>query len=563
MREQFGKRICAGGLCLVVAFSMGAFGETTFDAATTPPPPRGVVQESSAPEKPLVAGAYYDGPLAERFNIGGPRAHHIVLLDTSGSMRPFFTQVLDAVRTLLQAFPVQDTLTVFQFDDFPRRLAGGKIESLDLAQALPAEANGQKTDIGNAFVKALDEIEQSGAEVVTLFFLTDGVEDLPDNSPFKTNHDAAWSTLTVRGMKACDGRELAAFGLGLKTRTDVGLLTKVFPSDHVEVVTLNNPAELRDKLQAMAEKVRHRWLKKAVGEELSRHSAKVVELSPMTREGGRFVARYAIESTYPHLPLSLVDVNVAENTGLPVWFEPAPPYEVGPASPRVEFSVIADIPQPGDYLWWKPRKQLEQETAYSVTLSSGFEDAEELARLGFTPEISFDTLAGGAADRITVGSPKASFAALGIGPVLLLFAAVLWLRLPRPIVYGKVMVPGAGVIEAAQINKPVLKIGPNGSHVPVPDGEGALELSVARQGGFDTISLKPVEGVICHNDEVLGLGSRKKIDSNTFDVFIGPVNVTLIGMSSRRAPRRGWKKVIFLAVLWLVILGVSYQWSPW
>lgn len=507
--------------------------------------------------------ALAEGGLAERFGIGGPKVHHIVLLDTSGSMKPHYEAVKDAVRALFTILPGQDTLSLYRFDNFPEKLAEGALSEVDFSGRLPESAAGERTDIGQCLSRAMDEIAVSKADVHTVFFLTDGKEHVPSGSPFEKNHDGAWAELADRGVKVCKDLEFMAFGVGLVEKTDVTLLAKAFPADRVETVTLKNPTDLQGRLEIMAQKVRERWLKKAVQAELENYGVEAVELAPMAPSGGRMVARYAVKSAYPHLPLTPVRVIAQNSSGIPVRLDPPPPYTLGPDTPTAEFSVIAELPAQEDYPWWGARKTVSAETAYELSPSAAFADAEELTRLGFTPEVRFGVLAGKGATSFETGMPRMVFPVLLAGPLFLLVLAWFWLRVPKPRLFGKIMVSGAEAKDIEPMNLTVLSFGEDGSKIVVPECRGKAEIFIERASGLDSIHLRAVTGRVAAGGKVLTQSSRETVKGGSFDVTVGGATVTLISMSPRRAPRRKWGRLLLTGVLWVAVLTAAYYLSPW
>jgi len=72
--------------------------------------------------------------LEEKFQIARPQTHHIVLLDTSGSIKLYSPQLAEAVQIVLKGLLNDYVITVYCFDDSPVRLDSGVIKNWNLSE---------------------------------------------------------------------------------------------------------------------------------------------------------------------------------------------------------------------------------------------------------------------------------------------------------------------------------------------------------------------------------------------------------------------------------------------
>lgn len=512
----------------------------------------------------LVMGLFQPMPayaqtLADKFQIAKPQTHHIVLLDTSGSMKPFFAEVLFAVQVLLNALPQEDTLTVYRFDTYTVTQCEGTISTLELNQCLPTEVNtsrGSKTEIGEAFRKVLDSVESSNAQIITIFFLTDGKEEPRADSDFAKNHDEAWTQLGQYAKKIVDGREIRGYGLGLKEYTDVGLLSRILPQDRVEVVSMKNTSELRARLLGLVERVQRNWLRIAVQEELAKYRVELQSISESKTSGQTVSQDFSIRSLYPHLDIEPASISASAG-GPSVTVTPSSSVVVpkqGSSEPVLLSFLIPEPPMRFKF----GRSLVEREMPVSWTVKTNFVDADEIRQLGLDPSPQIK------ADAVTIqyayhtGYPASFFISLGLSPLIAIACAFFWLRLPLPIVYGKLKIGEMSAQDLEAFRKKELRIGCVGSDITVPNVNGFFTLRVKRSGNWDTLHFRPCSEKIYFEGRLESSHTEIELKQKLVEVRIESIDLLLTNVQQRSIPRRAWGK--WAAVIIAVVLVTAGCW---
>ena len=185
--------------------------------------------------------------LFELYDIAGIPADFVVVLDTSASMSfepdPLYPRVLEALALLIDAIDDGDHLAFLTFDAVVGLEFDGDIDGTtpdEVLGGLPEVAPGQATDIGagiEAALRRLDRTRHSGVQIVV--FLTDGIHNAPEGSPYPDDLDApAWQALRDEAVELERSRRILAFGVGLEggDATDVTPLQRIFST--TEVVNL-------------------------------------------------------------------------------------------------------------------------------------------------------------------------------------------------------------------------------------------------------------------------------------------------------------------------------------
>lgn len=114
------------------------------------------------------------------------RADYIIVIDQSGSMKNYWSNVKRGISALINSLPNEDYVSILGFSAMcqplvvPRRLESvSKNELISQIKSLPNPV-GQKTDFYEAIDKTLDEINRPNSnELKFLFFITDFINDPP------------------------------------------------------------------------------------------------------------------------------------------------------------------------------------------------------------------------------------------------------------------------------------------------------------------------------------------------------------------------------------------------
>jgi uncharacterized protein YegL len=247
--------------------------------------------------------------LFERFPPQQARADFVIVLDTSGSMREggLFEQVVQAVATFIEALSPEDYLSILAFDShvrylvIPQEIGKNKRALQQRILSLP-EPSGQKTDIGAALEKTVDELNRPNANPLQfVVFITDGRHDPPQESEYPTALHENFSLLKEKAKRTLFDHVIAVTGLGLNRSTDIELLRKVFEDAMPLTVDKTGLANFFSRLKA---EIKIRKLRLQVIQELKRGGISIVLLEEgkkRIKAGGKTSIRFKLKSNYEHL----------------------------------------------------------------------------------------------------------------------------------------------------------------------------------------------------------------------------------------------------------------------
>jgi hypothetical protein len=500
--------------------------------------------------------------LEEKFQIGRPQAHYIILLDTSGSMKLFFNQVLEAVQVLLKVLPPDDILTIYRFDDFPIRLCNDVVKKLgDPSNYLPKDVNRDpksRTEIGETLEKALDDIETSKASIFFLFFLTDGKEEPRVGSKFYTHHEESWAALAMHGQKLAQQKEIWGYGLGLRRYTDVTLLAKVIPSERVEIITMRNPSELQGLIESLREKVRRRWIQSAVARELESGFLELVQVETPKVRHGRVKVSYVIRSTYTHLDIRPFSLSVNILPDMKVSFKT--PISVPTRGKSQSFTVSFKLPHYSRWRFGKKRIVEKRKLIFQATPS--FMDAEEIRNLGLEPNVKLKGFQTDISYSFLVGIPISFLIVLVLSVLLGSYQILKWMRLPPPEVFGIVSACGSPPVDLGREHRKVITIGGTGQDIFFPCLTGAFKIEVQREGSFDILLLQPIQGNIQLRGRTLSPYAREEIQGDRIVVNVNGVDVTLTFVSPRRVPQRSYVKMLVFVIFLIALNFIIWKVGP-
>lgn len=252
--------------------------------------------------------------LFERFKTQEARCDFVIVLDTSGSMKKdgLFGRVTQAVSIFISILQPGDYLSLLAFDNYPRYLLIPQeifedTEKLKQAILQLPEPKGQKTDIGAALEKTLDELNRPNQNKLQfVFFITDGKHEPTENSKYPTLTHANWELLRQKAERTLNDNSIAVTGLGLNHYTDISLLRKVFPQAVPLTVDENGLISFFNRLKA---ELKVRKLRMQVIDELNRGKIELVtESSCKGRlKGGETASfQFKLKSDYEHLKTAVV-----------------------------------------------------------------------------------------------------------------------------------------------------------------------------------------------------------------------------------------------------------------
>lgn len=247
--------------------------------------------------------------LFERFPPQQARADFVIVLDTSGSMREggLFEQVVQAVATFIEALSPEDYLSILAFDSHVRYLVipqeiGTEKNTLQQRILSLPPPSGQKTDIGAALEKTVDELNRPNANPLQfVVFITDGKHDPPKESKYPTALHENFSLLKEKAKRTLFDHVIAVTGLGLNRSTDIELLRKVFEDAMPLTVDKTGLASFFSRLKA---EIKISKLRLQVIQELKRGGISIVLLEEgkkRIKAGGKTSIRFQLKSNYEHL----------------------------------------------------------------------------------------------------------------------------------------------------------------------------------------------------------------------------------------------------------------------
>ena len=236
--------------------------------------------------------------LQKIFGVSKVHATYVVVIDTSSTMRPYWQEVKNALSIFTTALPTDDHLSLIVFDNQATTILSENITQgkSSLLNVLPPEPKGQKTDIGRAIKKSIDEFEKSKNKIGFLLFLTDGKDEPPDDSEFTKQPNVEWKNLRERGSKIIREKSIEIYAIGLKEGADIGKLSDVFGSEKVSLLTKSS-SQLRSYFQSAKDELLKQKLLGQVKQELDEGYISIVP-SESKYEMDKLAGSYTISSSY-------------------------------------------------------------------------------------------------------------------------------------------------------------------------------------------------------------------------------------------------------------------------
>jgi len=443
--------------------------------------------------------------LCARARLDTVKASFLIIVDTSGSMRPLWGSMREALAEFASAIPDGDDLTV-------RLFAGGvgtyvppvplghatRSSVMSRLRALPVPS-GANTDLGAAAQSGLEALRSAPTDrLFFLFFLTDGRHDPPSLGKYGTTWDAQWGQLATEAATLLGARRASVAIVRLTASADNTMLTRVFPG--AVITDAIGQDALRGWFRATSRTLAVTKLRQLLDRELRKPAFALASKGPVSLQSdhskvvalalasARGIVGYSIEDTSAH-PLP---------AGGAIRFGAL--RVVRPTDAPSETQVtLENRRQP----WWLPPGSRRRTIDTTVSLAMRLEPAEELAKIGVSP-VQPETpvrlqlqLAGGGA------LPMAGYVPLALGLVLL--TALLMVRakwaMHRPRLSGRVLV--------IQKNGDSVQHDLKGKRTPYPvkaDGVDLLQIKAESTRGKTRIYAVPTPGVdLSSKDEkVLG-----------------------------------------------------------
>jgi hypothetical protein len=307
-------------------------------------------------------------------------------------MRPLWPEVLEALGQLAGSIPDDDVLEVRLFDEGVRTLIPATAASASARsgwqarlRALPMPS-GQHTDLGRtaeSVVRSLTAAPPGGIQFV--FVLTDGQHDPGAGSAYSgVEATSALGKLEEEVRSIGRARNLAITMIRLTAMADRALLTKVFPD--AVVVDATGAGELRSWFATTAREVSVRKLRALLDAEMRAPASRLASKEAIHTRSDQFIdAEATLEPMRRVLVTRLADSSAV---ALPGGGRLEPSQSL--LEPSIEVRVrIAGSPQP----WWKRPATSSRTVSGSVPIWVTLEPADELQRLGLSPERRRDSVA--------------------------------------------------------------------------------------------------------------------------------------------------------------------------
>jgi hypothetical protein len=404
----------------------------------------------------LTAGPALAGPAPTReevyrqLGVDAVPADYVVLVDTSGSMAADgrYSNVRKVLGSFLSGLASSDYVALYTFDTSPQRRYGGSAASrAAILDALPrAPTPNGKTDIGLGIEQALRELNRSGsAGIATVVLLTDGRQDAPGSSAYRSTTSPAWKSLETRAA-SLKKTWLGAYALPLRAQTGASLLRTVIPG--TVVLEPSNGRGLAGYLDQSKQATRLAKARSVLAGDSGkgvRVTWTATELDPVA---GTATMQANVASLTQRVPLTVSDLHVEASDGV-IWSGPPPPVmSLQPGQTRSFTLPVRWNPGFSPRLW-PHRAGVSAPLSLAGRVSSPWADA-------LAPDIALNVpgqLANNGNPRVSkqAGSWRAVGIAAGVLALILLAVASTWYarafpRLPAGAigVYEAGVRPGVG-----------------------------------------------------------------------------------------------------------------------
>ncbi len=212
--------------------------------------------------------------LRRLYQLSEQRTDFVFVLDTSGSMRPFYSQVRRACIEFLKALPPEDNLYFYCFDRqvYPISPAGAKAKDwAQVASQIPDVPRGTHTDIGAALEQVMATLSRREASPIAfIVFITDGKHEPASESLYPVDtRSGRWGALRQSAREVAKTKEVfRVFAIGLKDNTDAQLLARIFGASNTSVL-FTRPEQLQSYLRQVQNNLIAVRLKSAVQNDLA------------------------------------------------------------------------------------------------------------------------------------------------------------------------------------------------------------------------------------------------------------------------------------------------------
>lgn len=386
--------------------------------------------------------------LCARAGLDTVPASHLIILDTSGSMRPVWPAVRAALREFAGAIPDGDELDV-------RLFAGGVGAYLPPTRATPdvrdewkarmselPSPNGAHTDLGRASNAVIETIRAAPAEqLLFIFFLTDGKHDPQPGSRFGRSWDQAWQALEDQVRALTAARSIWVGIVRLSPEADHQFLTRVFPSAVVTDAIGQNA--LRNWFDNKGREVAVSKLRQLIDRELQQIAFVASTPDPVRLLSDRPIERelpFTTDRTILQTVLRAPSAHTLPDGGS-IAIRDSQYHVDSPSTGRLRVEI-----RDRSRRFWLPPGIVRRTIDTSIHVPTRLEPATELARIGVPPERTADTvrlhlsLAGGGILPWPIYLPTISILA---GSVAYLLLVLRW-SLHRAYLHGRIIIRKVG-----------------------------------------------------------------------------------------------------------------------
>ena len=328
--------------------------------------------------------------LCQRARLDTLHASYLLLVDESGSMKPLWPAVRQALGEFSAAVPDGDDLEVRLFADCPHTLIPPTPASDRTRTAWQQQINGlgapsgNSTNLGCTAEAIIEQLRSAPAgRLQFVFVLTDGQHE-PDAGEAARRYPQAWGgnwpSLAREGETVLQGRPVAVTLLRLNNDADRTFLSRVFLG--LVVTDAIGPDALRSWFANARRRVSVSKLRLLVDRELKRPAWVVTGNEEIAAQAGRSNAH----DVGVRPARSIVTTSLATPGPFPMpggggggtiaFPEPLPSDSLG----RTEVRITGR-----DCAWWRPPGSCGRAARGDVSLTTKLEPGDELTRIGIDP----------------------------------------------------------------------------------------------------------------------------------------------------------------------------------
>lgn len=379
-----------------------------------------------------------DLPALKRlFDLGAQHADYVLVIDTSGSMKPLWPAVVRGAEVFIEAIPDGEHVSLVFFDVeatasriLPRTLTGANRSDLLRELRALASPRGSRTDLGLALEKTVAELVRPEANRLQfVFFLSDFAHDPAAASRFASRDPSAagWPDLARRFDVGRGERLLQTFALLLPLGGEVGRDLRLVETvlGPLETVSVGSPATLEEWFRRRRAEIERDKLRTLVRDDLAR--GWVVDLDPSGRSNR--VTRRNLQEV---LPLSLAPATWA--TGDLSARELEAPATLPPlVEATSELVVTRPAPESLALRLLTTRRTARDSATLELRALATAQPADEIRWLGIDPESWREAEHAGPANVLREGTAWWWQVLIALALVAVtVFAWRTWLR-PRPL----------------------------------------------------------------------------------------------------------------------------------